>query len=322
MELSARLPDLVALETFLTIARLGSINAAAREVGVSQQAVSARMAAMEAQTGVQLLVRTARGSQLTPAGVVTAEWATRVLSAAGQLDRGLATLRQDRQVRLRLAASLTVAELLLPGWLVSMDAAQRARQLPQIQVLLTAANSDAVLTAVRSGTAELGFVESPRTPRNIRSAVVAHDQLVLVTRPDDRLAARTRSLNAAQLARTPLVTREEGSGTREALATALRAALGPDTPEPPAILSLSTTSAIRSAILAGAGPAMLSELAVNEDVQTGRLARIRVQGLDLRRSLRAVWLGPPKPPAGAGRDLLSHIQLLRGRTVRGNDFVP
>lgn len=319
MELSARLPDLVALETFLTIARLGSINAAARELGVSQQAVSARMAAMEAQTGVQLLVRTARGSQLTPAGTVTAEWATRVMSAAAQLDRGLATLRQDRQVRLRLAASLTVAELLLPGWLVSLDAARRAQQLPQIQVRLTAANSDAVLTAVRSGTAELGFVESPRIARDVRSTVVAHDQLVLVIRPDDRLARRARPMTPAELARTPLVVREEGSGTQEALATALRTALGAGTPEPPVSLSLSTTSAIRSAMLAGAGPAALSELAVSEDLRTGRLARVLVQGLDLRRALRAVWLGPPKPPAGAGRDLISHIRLLRGRAVRQAD---
>ncbi|MBA8792903.1 DNA-binding transcriptional LysR family regulator [Friedmanniella endophytica] len=308
MELSTRMPDLTGLETFLAVARLGSINAAAHELGISQQATSARMAALEAQTGVQMLVRTARGSQLTPAGVVTAEWATRVISAAVHLDRGLATLRQDRQTRLRLAASLTVAELLLPGWLVSLDAARRAQGRSHVEVMLTAANSETVIATVRSGEADLGFVESPRVPRDIRSTVVAHDRLVLVARPDDRLARRSRPVTADELARTPLVSRETGSGTREALVAALRSVLGADTAEPPVILSLSTTSAVRSAVLAGAGPAALSELAVNDDVHTGRLARIDVDGLDLRRALRAVWLGPAKPPAGAGRDLVAHIQ--------------
>lgn len=308
MELSSRMPDLVGLQTFLAVVRSGSMNAAAHELGITQQATSARMAALEAQTGVQLLVRTARGSQLTPAGVVTAEWATRVVSAAVQLDRGLATLRADRQTKLRLAASLTVAELLLPGWLVSLDAARRVQGRPHVEVLLAATNSEAVLAAVRGGDAELGFVESPRVPRDVRSTVVAHDHLVLVVRPDDRLARRARPLTPAELAQTPLVSREEGSGTREALITALRSALGPATAPPPVSLSLTTTSAIRSAVLAGAGPAALSELAVGDDLRTGRLAQVAVDGLDLGRALRAVWLGPAKPPAGAGRDLVVHIQ--------------
>ncbi len=305
------MPDLTGWETFLAVARTGSINAAAQELGISQQATSARMAAIEAQTGVQLLVRSARGSQLTPAGVVAAEWATRVISAAVQLDRGLATLREDRQSRLQLAASLTVAELLLPGWLVSLDAARRSQGRPHIEVMLEATNSVSVITAVRDGGADLGFVESPRVPRDLRSTIVAHDELVLVARPDDRLARRSRPVTAAELVRTPLVGREPGSGTREALVAALRAVLGRDTPEPPIALSLSTTSAVRSAVLAGAGPAALSELAVSEDVRTGRLARIDVADLDLRRALRAVWLGPAKPPAGAGRDLVAHIQAQR-----------
>src|SRR5262249_41726059 len=79
MPLSRHMPELSAFEIFLAIARTGSLGAAAREFGLTQQAVSARLASIEAQTGVALVVRTPRGSQLTPAGVVVAEWADRLI---------------------------------------------------------------------------------------------------------------------------------------------------------------------------------------------------------------------------------------------------
>jgi len=72
MTLSARIPDLPALEVLLAVARTGSFNSAARQVGVTQQAVSARIRAAEAQAGVALVARTSRGSTLTPEGVVVA----------------------------------------------------------------------------------------------------------------------------------------------------------------------------------------------------------------------------------------------------------
>jgi len=86
MALSARVPDLAALEVLLRVARTGSLGRAAQETGVSQQAVSARIRAMEAQTGVTLVQRTARGSSLTAEGAVIAQWAARVLDVASELD--------------------------------------------------------------------------------------------------------------------------------------------------------------------------------------------------------------------------------------------
>ena len=75
----------------------------------------------------------------------------------------------------------------------------------------------------------------------------------------------------------------------------------------PAALSVSTTAAVRAAVLAAAAPAVISELAVADDLAAGRLVEIRVPGLDLRRVLRAIWDSTQEPPAGAARDLISHI---------------
>ena len=292
----------------LAIARTGSLSQAAREVGVSQQAISSRIRALEAQTGVPLVSRTAYGSTLTPAGVVVAGWADRLVDVARELDAGLAALRDDRRARLRISASLTIAEQLLPGWSVSQGAVARRRGEEPAEVVLTATNSVTVIDRVRSGDADLGFTEGPTIPKGLRSKVIGHDELVVVVRPDHPWARRRRHpVTPTELAGTPLVSREEGSGTRHALTVALANALGAATAGIPVALVLSTTSAVRAAVVAGAGPAVLSELAVSDDLASGRLARVSLVGIDLRRTLRAVWVGSRVPPAGAARDLLGHV---------------
>ncbi len=107
--MSPRMPDLAALEVFLAVAHTGSLNAAAKQIGVSQQAVSARLATMESQTGIRLITRTPHGSALTEAGATVAAWADRLVTVAAELDAGLATLRHDRKTLLRISASLTIA---------------------------------------------------------------------------------------------------------------------------------------------------------------------------------------------------------------------
>jgi molybdate transport repressor ModE-like protein len=311
MPLSAHVPDLSALEMLLTVARTGSLNGAARELGVSQQAASSRIRAIEAQTGITLVSRSARGSVLTAEGVVIAEWGTRLLAVAAELDAGIAALRQDHRRRLRVSASLTVAEQLLPAWLVSFRAGARSpggadAGGPGAEIVLTAANSDAVIAHVSDGRADVGFIEGPHVPAALRRRVIARDRLVVVV-PPAHAWARRGTVTAAELAAAPLVSREQGSGTRDALSAALARTLGPHAAQAPAALSLSTTAAIRAAVLAGAGPAVLSDLAVGDDIAAGRLVQVDVPGMDLRRELRAVWRGAAVLPAGPARDLISHI---------------
>src|SRR5688500_6211851 len=117
MAVSHRVPDLGALELLLAVVRLGSVGRAAAELGVTQPAASARIRSMERQAGVALLERSPRGSRPTEAGALVAEWARQVITAAEALDAGLDALRERRDGRLRVVASLTVAEYLMPGWL-------------------------------------------------------------------------------------------------------------------------------------------------------------------------------------------------------------
>ena len=265
------------------------------------------MQAAAAQTGVRLAVRTPHGSRLTPAGVVVAEWADRLLNVAHQVDAGLASLRAETRKRIKVAASQTVAEQLLPRWLVSLQAAAARQGAAAPEIILTATNSDHVITTVRDGAADLGFIESPATLRELRSRIVGYDELVVIVPPDHKWARRLRSVGAAELAETPLVTRELGSGTRDSLTTALRQSLGDAVVQAPPVLELSSAAAVRAAVLAGAGPAVMSRLTVADDLEIGRLRVVSIPELNLRRRLRAIWAGGRTPPAGAVRDLLGHI---------------
>ena len=161
--------------------------------------------------------------------------------------------------------------------------------------MLTAVNSEKVITHVAEGTADIGFIEGPRQPIGLRSMVIGHDRLALVVAPGHPWTRRRRGVSAAEVAGTPLVSREGGSGTRDTLAAALAAALGPGTVQAPAALSLSTTAAVRSAVLAKAAPAVISELAVADELAAGGLVEIQTPELDLRRALRVIWTG--KEPA-------------------------
>jgi molybdate transport repressor ModE-like protein len=303
MALGPHVPGLAGLALLLDIAEAGSLNQAARRAGISQQAASARIRSMEAQTGVALLHRTPRGSRLTAEGVVIAEWAAQLLDVAARMEAGISALRADRRSRLRVSASSTIAEQLLPAWLASFRAARGLAG----EFVLTAANTETVITQVIAGQADIGFTEGPRLPHALRSRVIGHDRLTVVVAPGHPWARRRRPVGAAELASTPLVSREDGSGTRDTLAAALASALGPGAARAPAALSLSTTAAVRAAVLAAAAPAVISELAVADDLIAGRLRQVPVPGLDLRRQLRVVWDGGSQPPPGLARDLVGHI---------------
>ncbi|WP_019546015.1 LysR family transcriptional regulator [Streptomyces sulphureus] len=292
-------PDLEALRALAVVAEESSISAAGVRLGVSQQAVSLRIRSLERELRVRLLVRSARGSRLTPAGELVVGWATALLAAADEFSNAVVSLRTDRSKTMRIAASLTIAEHLLPEWIARWRGAL-GEDGPIGQ--LTAANSSAVVEAVRDGTADLGFIETPTTPADLGSVVVAHDTIDLVVQRGHRWVT-SAPVSARELANTGLVLRELGSGTRQALEDALSDAGFPLAAEPVAVLS--TTLGVRSAVMGGVAPGALSSLAVSDDVRAGRLVRIPVRDFRISRPLTAVWAG--KAPPRAVREFLEAV---------------
>jgi DNA-binding transcriptional LysR family regulator len=270
--------DLTGFDLLLSVARLGSVGRAAAEHRISQPAASARLRELERRAGLTLLHRTPRGSALTETGALVADWARSAVDAADALAAGLAALRATHESRLTVAASQTVAEYLLPAWLVALRAAH-----PGLAVTLQAANSADVAAAVLSGQVELGFVEGPDLPAGLHAEVVATDRLTVVVAPSHPWARRRRALTAAELAEAPMVSREAGSGTRRAFDQALGGLVAAAP-----LLELSSTTAIKHAVAAGSGAAVLSSLAVTAELTAGTLIAVPA-AVSLQRRLQAVW---------------------------------
>ncbi|MEV0821470.1 LysR substrate-binding domain-containing protein [Nonomuraea rubra] len=288
------LPDLDSLKLLVDVGELGSLGRAARAAGIAQPSASKRIALLERRLGLPLLERTPRGSALTAEGKMVAGWATQVLAAAQELMRAVQAVRLSEAAHLRVASSMTVAEYLVPRWLGELQHRE-----PEVQVGLDVVNSADVAARVLAGEVELGFVEGPSVPDGLDVRVVGTDRLVVVVAPAHPWARRRTVLRGPELAATPLVVRETGSGTRETLDVAF-AAMHRASPR----LELGSNSAVKGAAQAGVAPAVLSGYAVESDVATGRLVEVPLTGVNLVRSLRAVWRRG-RPLTGPAATLLS-----------------
>lgn len=253
-----------------------SLGAAARELGVSQPAASARLRSLESRYGLSLVSRSTRGSQLTEDGQAVCSWAHHVLREVTTMQAGLEALSERRHGGLEIAASLTIAEYFLPRWLGEM---QRMR--PDVHTALRVMNSADVVARVRDHEIQLGFIETPHRPRSLSTRRVGSDRLAVVVSARHEWSRRAYPPTIDELAETPLVLREAGSGTRETFERALGT-------KPRLALEASSTSTLIGAAMNGVGPAVVSEVAVRSQLDSGVLVEIDLD-LKLRRPLLAIW---------------------------------
>ncbi|WP_066514830.1 LysR family transcriptional regulator [Curtobacterium ammoniigenes] len=275
--------DLDAMRILVTVVETGSAAATAARLHISPQAVSARVQRMEGQLERALFVRSTTGMQPTEAGVLIAEWAAEVLTADHTFRDRLSTLTERPHSRVRVAASLTIAEHLMPSWVVRLAAEHDA------DIDLAVANSEEVVDRLRDGDIDLGFIETVDVPHDLHRRTIARDELILVASPAHPIAQRA-SVTLSELARTPLVTRESGSGTRSSFERLCAEHGYTALASPEAVVP--TSAGVRAAAIAGVAPAVLSALAVRDDLALGRLVHVTITDARLVRPLTAVWRQP------------------------------
>lgn len=279
MVLPAGQLELADLDLLLSVQRLGSLGKAARDHGVSQPAASARIQALERRLGLRLLERSPSGSRLTPAGALVATWGRRVVDAAAELLSSSAALRDAADRWLRVAANTTTADYLMPSWLAEL----RSRQ-DGLTVELRTGNSHDVVQQVRAGAVDVGFVDDPCPHAGLAEQVIAEDELGVFVSPAHPWVSYRRPVTADELVAEITIVRERGSGTRETLDRVLGEVCDG---EPH--LELSSTTAIKEAVAAGGGAAVLSQLAVRHELRAHELVAVPVADVDLSYRLRAVW---------------------------------
>jgi DNA-binding transcriptional LysR family regulator len=266
--------DLVA---FVAAVQLGSIQGAADALSLTQSAVTKRVQALERRVGATLLERGRHGARLTDAGGALYEPARRALAALSTAEDSLLAHLGEEARALRLAASHTIGEFLLPRWL-SEFGRDHGPIHPNVEIL----PSPGVVEAVRKGQVELGFVEHDEPLDDLRTLTLCRDELVAVVAPGHRWASRA-AVGAEELPGEPFFVREQGSGTRSVALGRLRSAGVSLSPA----LEVGSTESLKRAVLAE-GFTLISSLTVEHEEEVGRLRAIHVEGVDLTRELRAV----------------------------------
>lgn len=261
------------LRLLIELEQRGGIGAAARAIGMSQPSASRELAALERDLGFPLVTRTRLGSTLTSRGAAFVTQAREILREYSTLAR-LATSLSGGEATIRLAASRTVGEHLVPRWMPRLSAA-----LPELSVSFHVDNSSAVIDEILRGETPLGFVETPHLPAGITSRVISTDRLVIIAPAASELP---NNLGWRHLRRLHLVEREPGSGTRATLDEYAERRADP-------VAQFDSNTAIVQAVAAGVGPAVLSELAVRGAVREGAVRQIEWAEGAPTRSLRAIW---------------------------------
>ena len=275
---------LTQLRTFLAIADTGSVHAAARQLYVTQSAVSAALNALQKSLGLQLLERDGRGLRLTRAGAVYADHVRTALGLLDQARTAAAAETDPERGELRIAALTTAGEQILPGVLASF----RERH-PHVGVRLEVGNREHVRRLLERHEVDLVLGGRPEPGREVE---------VLATRPHELIvvAHAPGPGDPAWLAAQTWLLREPGSGTR-AITESFLAQLELD--PPPRTLTLGSNTAVIESALAGLGITLVSRDAVSRHLDDGHLTEISTPATPLPRDWHLTANPGPKAPTTA-----------------------
>lgn len=262
------------LEVFGAVADRQSVTAAAAALMVSQPAVSRQVKDLEGTLGVKLFERTKRGVRLTEAGNLLSTYAKQLAALRAEAESAIDDLHSLRRGALTIAATPTLATYFLPRVLVRFRL-----KYPGIRVQLLSGDNDALIDQLLLHEQPFALLsEAEPTNLQLKYRVFMRDALTPIVARGARLA-RKRFVPVEQFADAGLILHDEDLPEAMVAEAALRAAGFTGRPS----LRLGSTEAIKEAVAAGLGVAMLPRLSVYADLESGRLARVRVQNLNVTR---------------------------------------
>lgn len=280
------------LEVFVALVDQGSFTRAAQALGLSQSTVSGHIADLERRLGTMVVERGRRRVRPTAAGDALLPPARETLKAERTTRMAVEELTGLLRGQLAIGGSTIPAIYFLPPVLARFH-----ERYPDIALRLVTGDSREVLDRILASDIEIGVVGAQPDASQFDAAPFGTDRLVLVLPPGHALAAR-KELAVADVLHEPMVMREEGSGTREAILRAL-AADGDEATDVAlnVVLEVGSNESQKAAVRAGVGVAFVSDRAVEDELESGVLVTVPVKGVDVRREFYLVtrsgaYLGP------------------------------
>lgn len=297
------------LKVFRAVAEHLSFRKAAEHLFLTQPAVTLQIKALENDLGARLFDRTAGRISLTPQGSVLLRYAKKIAALASDAERELASGNGIVTGELSLGVSTTIAQYVLPRLLGAF-----LNEHPRVQFYLHSGNTAEIVQLLLDGKVSIGLIEGPARDRSVRTEPFMEDELVLIA-PRDFASDR---LSRAQLLSSNLLMREQGSGSRRVVETALEKA-GFKLKLFKKVMDLDSTEAIKSAVEAGLGLGFVSRWAISKELELGALKVGQVEGLRITRHFTLISRTGPEPqgPAGALRTFaLQRARMLSNPTQK------
>lgn len=267
------------LRIFRAVARHGSFSAAARELFLTQPAISLQVRSLEASLGVKLFDRSSRSPSLTEAGQLVLRGASTLLETEDELRRGLDELRGASRGKILLGTNTTGGMYVLPPVLRAFRATY-----PDVELILDVDEADHICERVNQRMLDFGFVGGPVEDRRLVVEPLLSDEVILIASPDHPLS-KTRTVALTALTQHRFIVPSPKAKTRllaERRLHALNIVIRP-------AMQLSGADPIKQAVSANLGIAFVSARTVEHELARGDLCRIAVAGLRIERQLELVY---------------------------------
>jgi DNA-binding transcriptional LysR family regulator len=270
--------DLWQLHIFCRVVECKSFSKAAEAVHLSQPTVSSHIKDLEEHFKCPLIDRLSKEAAPTAAGRLLYGYARRMLALREEAETALA------QHQGRMQGPLIIGGSTIPGgYLLPRAIGKFKLRHPQIRPALIIADTQRIIAGIGDGTIEVGVVGAETRDKKILQERLIEDQMRLIV-PARHPWSGSKTVRLEQLLREPFIAREQGSGTLAAIQERLRQK-GCNVEELNIVAEMGSTEAVRQGIRDGIGVSILSTLAVAEDLESGALKALSVEGLDLTRSL-------------------------------------
>lgn len=269
--------DLRRLEVFVKLMATRSFSLTGKELGLTQPTISGHIRSLEEQIGLTLFDRHRRSVRPTSAAYVLKEYAVKILDLHREAGFALERFKGKISGRLKLGGSTIPGGYILPSIMGRFHGLY-----PDTQLSLSLGDSQDISRLVYMGELELGMVGARDEEQNLEFEALVDDQMVLVTPRDHPWSQSQKIIKVGDLADTPFIIREEGSGTRTAMLEAL-GALGMGLQDLNVVAEMGSTEAVRQAVKIGLGVSILSRMAVEDLLEFRLVGTAELEGIDLSR---------------------------------------
>lgn len=266
------------LRTFIAVAEKGSISQAARELYLTQPAVSRQIQSLEEEWEVRLLERQGREVQLTEKGEIFYRYARQIVNLLENLSEELRGDSTEVEGELRIGASTVPGQYILPSLIGGF-----IKLYPRVKVGLEIGDTQSVVERLLDKKVHLAVVGARVTDWRLESIFWTWDEIALVVPRRHPLSSR-EEVSWEEIAEEPLVWREKGSGTRAVLEERLTAA-GVDLRRLRIAVEMGSTEGVVAAVEEGVGLGFVSLWALRRAKEEGKIVPLRLAGVDLRREL-------------------------------------